>query len=179
MGLTVLVNKLTVVHKGSNGIATAAAPDVCLTPGPPTGPVPMPYPNIAMSSSLASGTTTVTADGQPIAIKDSMFATSTGDEPGVGGGIVSGVNKGAAKFVNYSMDVKIEGANVARLGDPMTMNGNGPNSMTAAVMQPNLVLMVGPDVADMLCRCFCFCNRAGNEGADAGKGITRPPATSA
>jgi uncharacterized Zn-binding protein involved in type VI secretion len=179
VGVTVIVNKLTVVHQGSGGIATAAAPDVCLTPGPPSGPVPMPYPNIAKSSDLAAGTTTVQADGQPIAIKDSMFSQSTGDEAGVAGGVVSGVIKGIAKFVNYSMDVKIEGGNAARLGDPMTMNGNGPNSATPAVVQPNLVAMVGPDVADLLCRAFCFCNRPGMGGSDAGGGITRAPVTEA
>jgi hypothetical protein len=176
VGVTVIVNKLTLVHKGSSGIATASAPDVCNTPSP-TGPIPLPYPNIAMSSDLASGTTTVTADGgQMIAIKDSMFSTSTGDEPGSAGGVVSGITKGAAKFINYSMDVKIDGGNAARLGDPMTMNGNQANTATAAVVQPNLVAMLGPDVADLLCRAFCWCNSNGASGADAGSGITRAPA---
>jgi hypothetical protein len=33
------------------------------------------------------------------------------------------VNVGRAKFANYSMDVMFEGRNVARLSDPMLMNG--------------------------------------------------------
>ena len=37
-------------------------PDVCKTPSP-GGPVPIPYPNIAQSVTLAKGTTTVKADG--------------------------------------------------------------------------------------------------------------------
>jgi hypothetical protein len=169
MPSTVIVNKLTAVHQGSGGMATAAAPDVCNTPGP-TGPVPMPYPNIAMSSDLAMGTTTVTADGQPIATKDSKFSTSTGDEAGSAGGLVSGVTKGVAKFVNYSMDVKFDGANVARLGDPMTMNGNQANTLTPAEVQANLIAVLGEDVYDMMCTAFCHCNKKGSTAAD-GKNV--------
>lgn len=176
MGVSVIVNNLTAVHKGSSGTATAAAPDVCQTPSP-AGPVPIPYPNMAMSSDLAEGTTTVSIEGQPVAVKDSMFATSTGDEAGSAGGVVSGVIKGKAKFVNYSMDVKFEGKNVARLGDPMTMNGNGPNTMTPAEVQANLVAVLGQDLKDMLCTAFCWCNAHGEGGASAGEGVVKkvPP----
>ena len=48
MGVSVGVNKLSVVHKDSGG-TTIAFPDVCKTPSP-AGPVPIPYPNIAKSS---------------------------------------------------------------------------------------------------------------------------------
>jgi len=176
MGVTVIVNYLTAVHKGSAGIATAAAPDVCKTPSP-SGPIPLPYPNIAMSSDLAMGTTSVTIEGQMVAVKDSCFAISTGDEAGVVGGVVSGIIKGQAKFVNYSMDVKFEGKNVARLGDPMTMNGNAPNTSTPAEVQANLVAALGQDLTDMLCKAFCWCNKHGGGGADAGKGVVKkvPP----
>ncbi len=176
MGVTVIVNNLTAVHKGSMGTATAAAPDVCKTPSP-SGPIPMPYPNMAMSSDLAMGTITVEIEGQSVAVKDSMFAMSTGDEAGVAGGVVSGIIKGAAKFVNYSMDVKFEGKNVARLGDPMTMNGNAPNTLTPAEVQANLVAVLGQETKDMLCTAFCWCNKHGGGGADAGKGVVKkvPP----
>jgi Toxin PAAR-like domain len=176
MGVTVIVNSLSVVHKGSTGTATAAAPDACKTPSP-GGPVPLPYPNIAMSSDLAMGTTTVSAEGNPIATKDAMFALSTGDEAGVAGGVVSNVIKGKAKFVNYSMDVKYEGANVARLGDPMTMNGNAPNTTTPAEVQANLGAALGQEVLDMLCKAFCWCNTHGGGGKAAGKNVVKkvPP----
>lgn len=177
MPVTIIVNNLTPVHKGSMGQAIASAPDVCKTPSP-SGPIPMPYPNMAMSSDLAMGTTTVTCDGQPVATKDAMFALSTGDEAGVAGGVVSGIIKGMAKFVNYSMDVKFDGKNVARLGDPMTMNGNAPNTMTSAEVQPNVVMAnlvgaVGADTAALLCIAFCFCNTYGKGGEDAGEKVVR------
>jgi hypothetical protein len=125
MGLTVGINALTpalsAAHKGSNGISTAMAPDVCQTPSP-AGPVPIPYPNIAMSSSLADGTTTVTTDGESTAIKGSQYSRSSGDEAGVTGGVKSGVNMAEAKWISYSTDVKFEGQNVCRLQDKMTHN---------------------------------------------------------
>ena len=164
MGVTVNVNNLTVVHQGSNGLATASAPDVCKTPSP-AGPVPIPYPNIAKSSDLMMGTTTVTIDGSPAAVKDSAFGLSTGDEAGsAGGGVVSNLIKGQAKFVNYSFDVKFEGKNVARLTDPMTMNGNAPNTATTAEIQQALTTLVGQDNLNMLCKAFCRCNSGGDPG---------------
>src|SRR4051812_609808 len=104
MPATVIVNKLTVVHAGSGGGANQGPPDVCLTPSP-GGPAPVPYPNIAFSKDLMLCATTVSVDGQPLAVSDSIFATSTGDEGGTaGGGVVSHVIKGKAKFINFSFD---------------------------------------------------------------------------
>jgi hypothetical protein len=77
MPATINVNDRTVVHKSSNGIATAF-PDVCKTPTP-GGPVPIPYPNIAKSTDTAQGSQTVTMDGNPIMLKGSIYATSTGE----------------------------------------------------------------------------------------------------
>src|SRR5262249_11102417 len=133
---TVIVNKLTVVHKQSDGVSTAS-PDVCLTPAPPGPPVPIPYVNVAFAKDLTDEAKTVFADGQGIALKDSNFSTSVGDEPGVNGGVVSGVNKGKAVFTNYSMDVFAEGKNVCRLTDPMLNNGNAPNTPPTPEAQGN------------------------------------------
>jgi hypothetical protein len=158
----VLVNKLSIVHKASSGVALASAPDVCKTPTP-TGPVPMPYPNVAKSSDLTDGTKTVTVEGNSIAVKDCAFSTSTGDEAGSLGGIASGVTKGKAKFLNYSFDVAMEGKNACRLTDPMSMNGNGPNTVTAAETQPGTIPgTIGHSEFDDLCRAFCWCDQGKN-----------------
>lgn len=169
-----LVNGVSVVHKGSKGIATAAAPDVCKTPSP-NGPIPLPYPNIAMSSDLADGTTSVEVEGNPVAVKDCSFATSTGDEAGSIGGVASSVTKGKAKFVSYSFDVMMEGKNVCRLGDPMTMNGNGPNTATPAEVQPSTIPgKIGESQFDDLCKAFCWCDQ-GKNPEDINKIIKVPP----
>jgi Domain of unknown function (DUF4150) len=109
-------------HKGCNSISTATLPDVCKTPSP-GGPVPVPYPNVSMSSDLANGTKTVKADGgNMIAVKGSEFSRSTGDEPGTAGGIKSSTNMKESKWLTYSFDVKIEGKNACRLSDKKTQN---------------------------------------------------------
>ena len=137
MPVTVGVNNLSVVHKGSMGVTTAF-PDVCKTPTP-GGPVPIPYPNIAMSSDTASGSKKVKCDGNSICHKSSNFRMSTGDEAGTaGGGVVSNKIKGKAEFVNFSFDVKVEGKNVARAFDLMLHNQKNT---------PPFPLIQGPVVA--------------------------------
>ena len=118
---TTFANSRGISHKGSGGMSPIF-PDVCKTPAPPAPPVPIPYPNIAMSSDTASGTTSVKCDGNPTCVKDSNFMTSTGDEPGSLLGVASNKVKGKAEFVNFSFDVFFEGKNVARAMDLMLHN---------------------------------------------------------
>ncbi len=141
MPVTVGVNFLSVVHKSSNGV-TIAFPDVCKTPTP-GGPIPIPYPNIAMSSDTAKGSKKVKADGQSICLKDSNFSMSTGDEAGTaGGGVASSKFKGKAEFVNFSFDVKVEGKNVPRAFDLMLHNQK--NTPPFPVLQPPVISII-PD----------------------------------
>lgn len=148
MPATMNVNGRTVVHKTSDGVATAF-PDVCKTPSP-GGPVPIPYPNVALSADTANGSKTVKVDGNPVMLKDSNFSTSTGDEAGTaGGGVASGKTKGKAEFVNYSFDVKIEGKNVPRLGDMMVQNkGGAPNTPPMPEIQPPIVEIPPPEIEE-------------------------------
>ncbi|MDF0673890.1 MAG: DUF4150 domain-containing protein [Nitrospira sp.] len=122
MPVTINVNNLTLCHKGSNGISQATIPDVCKTPSP-GGPVPISYPNIAMSSDLAKGTTTIAADGgNTCANYGSEFSKSTGDEAGTVGGIASGTFIKEATWITFSFDVKLEGKGACRLTDKMFHN---------------------------------------------------------
>jgi len=139
----------SVVHKSSNGI-TIAFPDVCKTPSP-AGPIPIPYPNIAMSSDTAKGTTKVKMDGNPVCVKDSNFKMSTGDEAGsAGGGVVSNKIKGKAEFVMFSFDVKAQGKNVARAFDIMLHNDK--NTPPMPVLQAPVIAIGMPPKAECL---FC------------------------
>lgn len=170
MAASVTVNEITVVHSASDGEAICAGPDTCLTPSP-GGPTPMAYVNSASSRDLAKGTHNVACDGHPIAVEGSEFAVSAGDEAGTaGGGVASGVIKGKAKFANYSFDVFAEGQSVCRLGDPMTMNGNAPNTATPAEMQPN-VPGVADETMNILCKIFCWCD-SGKSGSDFIRKVT-------
>jgi uncharacterized Zn-binding protein involved in type VI secretion len=140
--VTVNVNDLSVIHQTSNGIATATVPDVCKTPSA-AGPVPIPYPNIAMSSDLVSGTTTVTVDGSPAAIQSSKFVKSSGDEAGVAGGVASSVFMMEATFLSFSPTVTFDGQPACRLTDKMLMNKGNTVCMGGAVNPP-----VAPSAGD-------------------------------
>jgi hypothetical protein len=149
MPVTVGVNMMSVVHATSQG-TTIAFPDVCKTPSPAGPPIPMPYPNTAMSSDTAQGSTTVKCDGNPICHESSNFMISTGDEPGsAGGGVVSNKIKGKAEFVNYSFDVKVDGKKVARALDLMLHNDK--NTAPVPLMQPPAIALPGGKPTCYIC----------------------------
>ena len=55
-------------------------------------------------------------------VKGAKYMRSMGDEPGVAGGVVSGVNMNVCEFLLFSFGVKFEGKNVCLLGDMMWHN---------------------------------------------------------
>lgn len=121
MADTVFANGRGVVHEQSGGLSTVF-PDVCKTPSP-GGPIPIPYPNIGKASDTSKGPKKVTTDGCMPMVKGAEYRMTSGDEAGTaGGGLISSSTKGAAEFMMYSFDVKFEGKNVCRLGDPLFHN---------------------------------------------------------
>ncbi|NVJ21928.1 MULTISPECIES: DUF4150 domain-containing protein [Myxococcus] len=115
------VNGRGVTHGGSKG-QSIVLPDVCKTPSP-AGPVPIPYPNVGRSADAADGPKTVTIEGHMPMVKGATYSVSSGDEAGTaGGGVASSATKGPCEFMMYSFDVKFEGKNVCRLGDPLFHN---------------------------------------------------------
>lgn len=144
MPSTVIVNNMTVVHKTSGGVSVAF-PDTCKTPSP-GGPVPIPYPNVAMSANTADGSSSVKMDGNPIMLKSSNYSVSTGDEAGSALGVVSNKIKGKAYPRMYSFDVKVDGENVFRQLDLMLQNGGSPtNTLTAPTIQAPAGVAPGQD----------------------------------
>lgn len=120
MAQTTFSNTRGIAHKGSGGMSTVF-PDVCKTPAG-SAVVPIPYPNIGKSSDTSKGPKTVLTDGKMPMVKGAVYSTSTGDEAGTLKGIISGQNKAECEFMMYSFDVKFEGKNVCRLGDPLFHN---------------------------------------------------------
>ncbi len=96
----------------AGGMSTAM-PDVCKTPSP-AGPIPIPYPNIAMVAQGNPSTFSkkVKVVNQPVALKGAKTTMTSGDEAGSAGGVVSGKIKGEAEFITQSSKVKAEGKNV-------------------------------------------------------------------
>jgi hypothetical protein len=117
MSQTTFANCRGISHKGSGGMSTVF-PDVCKLPNG----VPVPFPNIGKASDTSKGPKTVKTDGQMPMVKGAKYSKSTGDEPGKGGGVISQVNTSECEFMMYSFDVKFEGKNVCRLGDPLFHN---------------------------------------------------------
>ncbi len=109
-----------IAHQGSGGMSMVF-PDVCKTPTP-AGPVPIPYPNVGKAADATAGPTTVKVEGKMPMVKGAKYMMSAGDEAGSAGGVVSGKIKGPCEFMIYSFDVKLEGKNACRLGDPLFHN---------------------------------------------------------
>jgi hypothetical protein len=101
---------------------------------------------MATSADLVDGSTTVKVDGNEIMLGRSKFSKSTGDEPGVNGGVASAVNMGAALPVSHSTTVKIEGEFVVRMLDLSVQNANGGGTANT----PPTPLIVPPAVGGLV-----------------------------
>lgn len=138
MGLTVFAENMGFFHKGSDGKGIGPL-DVCLSPPPPpAGPVPIPYVNVAKAGDLSKGSNTVLVDGEPTALEDVSFvSTSSGDEAGTqGGSVITHKTKGKGYFLVWSRTVLVEGKGVCRHGDMMGHNcaSKPPACVNAGVM---------------------------------------------
>jgi hypothetical protein len=101
-----------------------AFPDVCKTPVPLAGPVPIPYPNVGMleAGNMENISDNVKASGNFVVRKDSSIKSSTGDEAGTQKGVKSSETSGEVKFTNASTTVMVNGEGMVRMFDPTTQN---------------------------------------------------------
>ncbi|WP_133512911.1 PAAR-like domain-containing protein [Candidatus Thiosymbion oneisti] len=112
-------------NRSAEAYVVSMAPDVCKTPLGSTM-VPVPY-TITCKFDVAQATATRTRfGGQPVFTMSSYLPTVQGDEPGIGGGLISGVNLGACRPVEHSKSVRVEGQWLVRHSDLMAMNCAGP-----------------------------------------------------
>ena len=114
-------------------------PDVCKVPAPPAPPLPIPFPNIAMCANASGSTVTkvVKICNQPVLHKGSEIPTSSGDEPGTLGGVISGVNMKTAKYRNASSKVLVEGQYVVTHLKTTPQNGNNANVPAGSQVAPS------------------------------------------
>lgn len=127
MGANAYANGRSIACKAADGKSICSFPDVCLSPpSPPAGPVPIPYPNTGMASDTTGGSKSVKVAGKEAVLKDSScFKRSMGDEAAtktLGMGVITHQIQGKVFFNSWSMDVKIEGKNAARMMDLTTHN---------------------------------------------------------
>lgn len=89
-------------------------PDVCLTPSP-AGPVPIPYPNIAMGPTAVPNVPTVLYGGTPAHNMATSIPMTNGDNAGVATGVASGTVMGPSRHVTAAFTVILKGAPATRL----------------------------------------------------------------
>lgn len=117
-------------------------PDVCLVPAPPAPPIPTPFPNLAQCA-MATGTTTkVMIMNMPALTEASKIPLSMGDEAGVGGGVVSGVNMGQVAFRTSSSKVSFEGKKAVMLTAVSAHNGSNANMPAGVHMAPSQAVVL-------------------------------------
>jgi hypothetical protein len=111
-------------------------PDVCLTPGSPS-PVPIPYPNIAQLSGCDGAVDKVLMENKETVVEDSKVPSSSGDEAGTLGGVMSGLNRGEAHFKLYSSKVYAKGKKIVFHTAVTTHNGSSPNLPAGVQLSPS------------------------------------------
>jgi hypothetical protein len=107
------------LRKVYEGIVICTNPDVCKTP--PTND-PVPYQIVGHTDPLIAPEERVRMTGLPSYTLKTRIPTVIGDEPGVGGGVVSGVNKSFCEAISYSTTVRAGGQNIVRDKDRFKMN---------------------------------------------------------
>ena len=113
------------------GMCTTTGPtDVCKTPTP-SGPVPMPYPNLAQLNQANPATCPkkVSALNKKVITIMTKIPISSGDEPGSAGGVVSGVFKSECGFATSSNKVMVEGNGAVYQGCMTKQNGANANTV--------------------------------------------------
>jgi len=116
-----------------------AFPDVCLTPTP-AGPVPVPYPNIAMGPMGVPAAYNVLFSAAPAHNLSTVIPLSNGDNPGVALGVASGMVMGPSRHLTGAFTVLICGAPVSRLTS-MTMQ-NSTNCVGARIVPSQTAVLV-------------------------------------
>jgi uncharacterized Zn-binding protein involved in type VI secretion len=120
------------------GMAQSLAPDVCKTPTPPAGPVPIPYVNMFQFNQAdpSSASQKVFFDGAPVVNVQTEVPMSNGDEPGTAGGVVSSqfIGPGTISPASGSLKVFVEGKPAVAMG-AMTFH-NGKSSFNTTGLCP-------------------------------------------
>lgn len=120
-----------------------AMPDVCKTPIPPAGPVPIPYPNMGMTTMSMGAAETILVDMMPACNLMSEITLSQGDEAGVAMGVESSLIMGPIKYEMGSDSVLLESQPAAMLTSTTGHNGMSPNAEGVMSTPSQAFVMVG------------------------------------
>ncbi len=118
-----------------------AFPDVCLTPTP-VGPIPIPYPNLALPNTAIPSQLKVFIMAMPAHNLMTTVPMSNGDNAGVNMNPVSGMVMGPCKHLMGSMKVFYGGMPVTRMLDPTGQNGMSPGAFGMSLAPSQIKVMV-------------------------------------
>lgn len=116
-----------------------AFPDVCQTPTP-AGPVPVPYPNIAMGMTAIPNVPNILVGGMPVHNLGTTTPISNGDNAGVGTGVASGMVMGPSRHLLGSFTTLMGGMPVTRMTS-MSMQ-NSTNAVGATLVPSQFKVMI-------------------------------------
>lgn len=122
------------------GVMNFAFPDVCLTPTP-AGPIPIPYPNIALSTTHVPSVVNVLIGGGLAENLMTAGTVSNGDNAGVAMGVASGMVMGPDRPMLGSFKTLIGGAPATRLTTMTIQNSTNAPGMSLTPSQFKLLLL--------------------------------------
>ncbi|WP_437723518.1 DUF4150 domain-containing protein [Sorangium sp. So ce861] len=115
-------------------------PDVCLTPTP-AGPVPIPYPNLAIGPMGVPAVYNQLWGGTPVHNMATTVPLSNGDNPGVATGVASGVVMGPRRHLTAAFTCLVGGMPATRLTSVTLQNSTNAPGMTIVPSQVKVLLL--------------------------------------
>ncbi|WP_296700117.1 DUF4150 domain-containing protein [Thiocapsa sp. UBA6158] len=119
-----------------------AFPDVCLTPSP-VGPVPVPYPNIAMGPMAVPNVPNILFAATPAHNLGTTIPMTNGDNAGLATGVASGTVMGPSRHLTGAFSVLIKGMPASRMTS-MSLQNNTNAPGCRVVPSQTKVLILAP-----------------------------------
>lgn len=117
-----------------------AFPDVCMVPTP-AGPIPLPFPNMALTPMSIPSQVKVLVMCMPTSNLMTITPLSNGDNPGVAMGVASGLVMGPGSAMMGSTNLLIGGPPATKLSMPSKQNGISPNAVGATIAPSQIRVM--------------------------------------
>lgn len=115
-------------------------PDVCLTPTP-AGPVPVPYPNMAMGPMGVPAAYKVMFMAAPAHNMGTTVPLTNGDNAGVAMGVASGLVMGPSRHLTASFTTLVGGMPATRLSSMSLQNSTNCPGCRVVPSQTKVLIM--------------------------------------